>query len=348
MNTSSLKIGIRLTLGFAIVLALSVVMGLVSINKLSEVNDATAELATTWIVGTRTLGTYSGIVNDMRRAEASHIMSSSDEQYTLAEKRIVDDKEKAAKALKDYAETVSPGEKQILYASIQSAEEHYYATQPGLLKISRAHEGVTDALREVYNGPSRNAFKELMTAIDANIQYHTKGADAAYHASQSQYAATRTKVFALLIASIAIGSLLAWVITGSIASPVNEALALAEAIATGDLTRRIHSTNKDELGQLLRAMSGMTENLSKVVANVRSGSEGVATASSEIAQGNHDLSSRTESQASALEETAASMEQLSATENKTQTTHAKPISCRKVRRQSPSRAAMWSTRSSRP
>jgi PAS domain S-box-containing protein len=139
------------------------------------------------------------------------------------------------------------------------------------------------------------------------------GFDGTYQTSQSTYSFTRTSVIALLTASIGIGASLAWAITRSITTPVKEALALAQTVAEGDLTSLIHSDGKDEIGQLLRAMKGMTESLVVVVSNVRSGSEGVATASSEIAQGNHDLSSRTESQASALEETAASMEELSAT-----------------------------------
>ena len=313
MKTSNLKIGTRLALGFAMVLALSVVMGLVSISKLSLVNDATAEIANNWMVGTRTLSTYSSIINDIRRAEAAHVMSNKEEQFSLAEKRIAVDMAQATTALKAYAETVTSSEEKPLLNAIQSAEQRYFATQPELLRTSRSTDGVTDALRDVYAGPSRTAFNELAAAVETGIQFQTKGATMAYQMSQSQYETTRATVIALLIASIVIGAVLARVITRSITSPVNQALTLAQAIESGNLTSRVHSDSKDELGQLLRAMSGMTESLVKVVSNVRSGSEGVATASSEIAQGNHDLSSRTESQASALEETAASMEQLSAT-----------------------------------
>jgi methyl-accepting chemotaxis protein len=313
MKTSNLKIGTRLALGFAIVLSLSIVMGLVAINKLSAVNDATAEIATNWMVGARTLETYSSFLNDMRRAEASHVMSDKEEQIVLAEKRIADDKEKAGVALKAYAETVTTSEEKPFLAAIQSAEQRYYATQPELLKTSRSTEGVTDALRDVYAGSSRTAFNELEAAVEIAIQFQTKGADVAYQTSQTQYATARITIVALILVSIAIGALFAWVITRSITAPVNKALTLAEAVAAGDLTSDIQSDSRDEMGQLLRAMTGMTESLVKVVSNVRSGSEGVATASSEIAQGNHDLSSRTENQASALEETAASMEELSAT-----------------------------------
>ena len=98
-----------------------------------------------------------------------------------------------------------------------------------------------------------------------------------------------------------------------IVTPLASAVEVAEKVAQGDLSNPIHVQGTDEIGQLLGAFQAMQANLSKLVANVRQGSESVSTASSEIAQGNHDLSARTEQQASALEETAASMEELGGT-----------------------------------
>ena len=103
------------------------------------------------------------------------------------------------------------------------------------------------------------------------------------------------------------------VLSRSITVPLRQAADGARRIAEGDLTSRIHSEGRDEAAQLLQALKGMQDNLSRVVANVRGNAEGVASASTQIAQGNSDLSARTEQQASALEETAASMEQLSST-----------------------------------
>ncbi|MEK9951728.1 MAG: Cache 3/Cache 2 fusion domain-containing protein [Curvibacter sp.] len=95
--------------------------------------------------------------------------------------------------------------------------------------------------------------------------------------------------------------------------PLAEVTGAAQALAQGDLSVRVHSARRDELGRLMSAMNHVGSSLSEVVQTVRQGSESVATASAEIAQGNTDLSSRTESQASALEQTAASMEELGST-----------------------------------
>jgi methyl-accepting chemotaxis protein len=99
----------------------------------------------------------------------------------------------------------------------------------------------------------------------------------------------------------------------SIVRPLERALKAADAIASGDLTQRLDDERRDEFGQLLRALSSMTERLRGLVGEVRSGVESVSTASTEIASGNHDLSARTEQTASNLQQTAASMEELTST-----------------------------------
>ena len=99
----------------------------------------------------------------------------------------------------------------------------------------------------------------------------------------------------------------------SIRQPLEKAVAIANRIAQGDLTKQTETTRHDEFGDLMRALEKMNASLSKVVSQVRTSSDGVVTASGEIAAGNLDLSSRTEQQAAALEETASSMEQLTAT-----------------------------------
>jgi len=87
----------------------------------------------------------------------------------------------------------------------------------------------------------------------------------------------------------------------------------ANAIADGDMTLIDADVGRDEVAEVLRAVSKMQVNLSNVIRSVRGSAESVATASSEIAQGNQDLSQRTDTQAGALQETASTMGRLGAT-----------------------------------
>ena len=115
----------------------------------------------------------------------------------------------------------------------------------------------------------------------------------------------------VLVFLLSIG--LIYALVRSITLPLSRAVEVSEAIAAGDLTQTLHTARRDEFGDLLRALSTMSEGLRKLVSEVRTGVDSVSNASGEIASGNQDLSSRTEQTASNLQQTAASMEELTST-----------------------------------
>jgi methyl-accepting chemotaxis protein len=113
--------------------------------------------------------------------------------------------------------------------------------------------------------------------------------------------------------AVLLGGVASWQITRGISVPLQQAVAVAQRVAAGDLTNPVTTDREDETGRLLRALHDMQQRLAEVVSRVRGNADSVANASSEIAQGNLDLSQRTEVQASSLQETAATMNDLGQT-----------------------------------
>ncbi|CAB3768294.1 methyl-accepting chemotaxis protein [Paraburkholderia solisilvae] len=106
-------------------------------------------------------------------------------------------------------------------------------------------------------------------------------------------------------------SALVWMMTRrSLGIPLREAKAAAEKLAAGDLTAQVPVSRRDDLGQLMQAINGISVGLASVVGNVRRASDTIALGAREIAAGNADLSARTEAQAGSLEQTASAMDQL--------------------------------------
>jgi methyl-accepting chemotaxis protein len=96
----------------------------------------------------------------------------------------------------------------------------------------------------------------------------------------------------------------------AITMPLTQALAYTRQVAAGDLTERVATDGKGEFGKLMLGLQTMHDNLTRIVSDIRSGSEAIRGSAEEVATGNANLSQRTEEQASTLEETASSMEQL--------------------------------------
>jgi methyl-accepting chemotaxis protein len=131
--------------------------------------------------------------------------------------------------------------------------------------------------------------------------------------SETSYAEQRNLLIGACLLAVGIAAAAGVLVTRSITGPINRAVQLADAVASGDLSMRVENEGKDEIAKLLTSLQTMQESLSRVVADVRENAERVASGSFQIAEGSTDLSMRTEEQASALEETASSMEELGST-----------------------------------
>jgi methyl-accepting chemotaxis protein len=314
MNTlTRLKIGPRLIVGFATVLALSVVVGAFALTRLGMVNDNTKDLATNWLAAMRSLDEYSVAVCTIRRAEAASIMSGKPDVSATQLERVNAQKAKAAEAWKAYVSTVTTDDERALANAIQAAQERYYAAAAIDLATDYSVAGAHETVLAGYNGDSRASFEALIGALRQDVEFQAKGGDRAYADSQSTYSSARWAILGMLAAAVSLGAGLAFAISRSITRPLSRAVKIAETVAAGDLTSDASSTDVDETGQLLRALGRMNASLVAIVSNVRNSSDSIATGSSQIAVGNADLSQRTEEQASNLQQTAASMEELTAT-----------------------------------
>lgn len=106
---------------------------------------------------------------------------------------------------------------------------------------------------------------------------------------------------------------IAWRMQEKIVSELARAAAAADAVAHGNLAVDTHTSRSDELGDLMRALQAMAQQLNDSIATVLESSESIRLASTEIAAGNQDLSMRTEQTAGNLQRASASTEQLTGT-----------------------------------
>ncbi|MFZ4624287.1 MAG: methyl-accepting chemotaxis protein [Rhodoferax sp.] len=167
--------------------------------------------------------------------------------------------------------------------------------------------GQGEAALALYIGKVSPLAPPIQQGIKKLSQLQIDVAKSEFDAATSLY----TTIRAVSVAAIVLGVLFAFIfglaLSRGISRALRQALDATRAVAQGDLSHAIAVQGQDEVAQVLLALSDMQQSLSKVVTNVRQGTEGVSTASAQIAAGNQDLSARTESQASALQQTAASM-----------------------------------------
>jgi methyl-accepting chemotaxis protein len=162
-------------------------------------------------------------------------------------------------------------------------------------------------------GPATRSYETATAALDRLVAYNERGADQEVKRTEALGTAIRMQIGILTAVAIVLGLVLAVWLARAITRPVDVLLDASRKLAAGDFTAAMPPPTRDEIGALAQAMTSMRDELSKVIAQVRSGATAVATASQQIATGAQDLSARTEQQAASLEETASAMDQLSGT-----------------------------------
>jgi len=230
------------------------------------------------------------------------------EQYGARAKEISAEVTKLQEAV---VKATTADEQKKALATVMAARQAVLDGTAKTWDLKAAGDGV--ATQDYVDTQLSPAVARYFKAQDAFVQVLEQHRDQVREDAFSQR--TRYALWALLAAAalFAAGLALAWRLVQSIVVPLQQAMAVTDAIAAGDLTQELHATRKDEFGHMLRSLSAMSARLRGVVGEVRTGVNSVSAASVEIANGNHDLSARTEQTASNLEQTAASMEQLTAT-----------------------------------
>jgi methyl-accepting chemotaxis protein len=120
----------------------------------------------------------------------------------------------------------------------------------------------------------------------------------------------RNLVLAALVGAIALA---AWLYAGLYRSFARDIGALHRAVhaaAAGDLSVRIASPARDELGSLTNAFDDTLRTLAGLMANVRRGAGRIGSSADGLATGNAGLSEQTDAQARALAQTVVSMREL--------------------------------------
>ncbi|MBF0416360.1 MAG: HAMP domain-containing protein [Magnetococcales bacterium] len=111
-------------------------------------------------------------------------------------------------------------------------------------------------------------------------------------------------------AAVAIGLVIAYLLSQMIASALTKGVVFAQSIAGGDLTANIQLNQKDEVGLLAKAMQDMVEKLRQVIGDVAAAAGQVAAGSNQISDAAQGLSQGSTQQAASIEETSSAMEEM--------------------------------------
>jgi methyl-accepting chemotaxis protein len=137
--------------------------------------------------------------------------------------------------------------------------------------------------------------------------------DALYAESVAMYENSRLLMFVLTGVVFALAALIAWYLTRGIVRPLNHAVLIADALAVGNLNKKVEVSSKDEIGQLLSSMQTMVRKLRSVIANVKIASDDVASGSQVLSDSSDDLNKGSQELTLQIEQVVTAMTEVSQT-----------------------------------
>ena len=200
------------------------------------------------------------------------------------------------------------------------------ATMDGALTALASYQQAFGEFRN--NRAERVALEQEMVAQAQRILDAAEQALAgATEAMQEQRRNAYLLLGVISVLAVVIGLVAATVISRMIVVPLRYTVQLAQRVAEGDLTQSTKVTRRDELGQLQKAMSEMTESLRTLIGRIGGGVGQIATAAEQLSAVTAQTSAGVQKQRVETEQVATAMHEMAATvqevaQNAEQASHA--------------------------
>ena len=307
----NLSIGTRLGSVFALILLLLLAVTAIGIWRMHSASQMTAAMVGTKLPNERMVDEWFKVieVNAARTTTAWRAADPAEQQDVEAQMK--KSSARATEIQTTLAKTITDPTAKAALDKVLDTRKAYTEARARVFKEKAA--GNLDVAKEIFDKDMAVKREAYLATVARLSETQRTLLDNSGASIADNYASGRRMMIALGAIAVVLAAVCAVLITRSITGPIGEAVRVARAVASGDLTSRITVDSTDETGQLMGALKDMNDNLVTLVTQLRTGTETINTASREIASGNLDLSTRTEEQASSLEETAASMEELTAT-----------------------------------
>jgi len=302
-------IKLKLALTFTLIILLCATMAWLGISSLATLNASMDDLVQGPVQRVEVAGELSRDLLLIVRAEKNMVMADTPEQTGRFDAEIAQLRTQFLARLEKLQSIASPEGKKKL-AAMGGTLQQWLGVQDQMREQSR--RGGQAEAKGLSQGQGRELVGEVDKTLTDIIELNRKFMKLAEEDAAAQYA----RAFQILLAAAA-GVLLIAAAAGlwislSISRGLGRAVALAGAVAGGDLNQQVAVRGNDEIRDLIGALNSMVERLRGVVGDALGAAENVSSGSQELSAGAEELSSGATEQAAAAEEASASMEQMAA------------------------------------
>ncbi|RZI27238.1 methyl-accepting chemotaxis protein [Pseudomonas orientalis] len=280
MTIRTMNIAPRAFLGFSLIGALMLILGLFALSQMSKIRAAGDDIAINGVPSFQTLNALT--VTGVRMRVLSHRLLT-DREPNIQNRTIElleEQNQQLNKSQAAYAKLISSPVEQSDYNDYMRLMGEYRKIETRLVTLSRA--GDLQELTRVLNAESAANAEQINVALNKLTDFNNGQLAIINQSAADQYSSAFNWVVGLLIIASLLTMLFAWLLTRSITQPIALALEAAETIAEGNLTRPIKVDGTDEAGRLLLAMQKMQEKLRDTLMRISGSATQLASAAEEL------------------------------------------------------------------
>ncbi|MDO7897922.1 methyl-accepting chemotaxis protein [Pseudomonas sp. K18] len=280
MSLRNMNIAPRAFLGFALIGALMLVLGVFALTQMSKIRTSGENIVQNSVPSIKALDEFSQITLRLRvlsyRLLVNREPDIQQKTYDLFEQR----NQQLRAAQTAYEKLISAPEERAAYDQYVQLLGQYRQLEERMKTLSRNNQ--IDELRTLLNTELLTNSDAINVVIDRLLDINNQQAEDLNQGAAQQYSTAFNWVVTLLVIATGLTLLFAWLLTNSITRPIGSALEAAEEIAKGNLTRPVTVDGSDEAGRLLRAMATMQDKLRDTLQRISGSATQLASAAEEL------------------------------------------------------------------
>ncbi len=300
MSLRNMNIAPRALLGFALIGALMLGLGVFSLVQMGKIRQAGVAIESINVPSIKTLDELTALSLRLRTLSYRLLVNRdpATQQDTL---RLLDERNaQIDKAQSRYQTFIVAAEEQAAFDQYGQLLTQYRQLETRMRNLSQANR--IEELADLLNRDLLTNSEQINKVMNTLLEMNTEQARNANATAANQYSTAFSLVIGLLIAATVLTLICALLLTRSIVKPIEEALQAAEQVADGDLTHTIRAEGSDEAARLQRAMARMQEKLRDTL-------HLIAGSSTQLASAAEELNSVTDESARGLQQQNAEIEQ---------------------------------------
>lgn len=306
----NLKIKKKLIISFIAIAMFSVIIGVIGIKNMSEMHMSIENMYNLDMKSINSLRIIKTNLKGMSEDMALILDPKGKAIIPMLTQDLDKLKEEDDKQIAIYETAIKTDTSKKNFDEFTSKLKEYRTKREEIIKYVK--EGNYDKANELF--PDASKVKDsIITVLDKEIEFITNMAKNNYDVASSTYERSYTIFLSVIALSVAIAIVFGILISSIISKRLKEVVYLAEMLKNNDLSHEIHSDDKDEIGDLFRALNNAMKNIKSLISQIMESAGNMNATSEELSSTTQEISSKMESVNESVKQISLGSEQLSAT-----------------------------------